>query len=103
MPAKGDRVKTFDLRGAASGFTGVGRYVFTPEVFAAIDEVEARLAPGEELDDIPVMRLLLERDRLAGCRIHGDFLDVGIPFGYREANDRLGAMPPETQQPRLAR
>lgn len=89
VPRKGDRAKTFDLRGAASGFTGVGRYVFLPEVFAAIDEVEAGLGPGEELDDIPVMRLLLKRGRLTGCRIQGEFLDVGIPSGYREANERL--------------
>ncbi|HEU4748193.1 MAG TPA: hypothetical protein VFS56_06800 [Gemmatimonadaceae bacterium] len=60
------------------------------EVFAAIDEVEAELSKGEELDDIPVMRLLLDRGRLTGCRIQGDFLDVGIPSGYRESNDRLG-------------
>jgi UTP--glucose-1-phosphate uridylyltransferase len=89
VPAKGDRAKTFDLRGAPSGFTGVGRYVFLPEVFGTIDEVEAELRAGEELDDIPVMRLLLNRGRLTGCRIQGDFLDVGIPSGYREANDRL--------------
>ena len=89
VPAKGDRAKTFDLAGAQSGFTGVGRYVFLPELFDAIDEVESALRPGEELDDIPVMRLLLERGRLTGCRIQGDFLDVGIPSGYREANDRL--------------
>ena len=89
VPAKGDRAKTFDLRGAPSGFTGVGRYVFLPEVFAAIDEVEAGLRAGEELDDIPVMRLLLKREKLTGCRIQGDFLDVGIPAGYREANERL--------------
>jgi UTP-glucose-1-phosphate uridylyltransferase len=89
VPAKGDRAKTFDLAGAHSGFTGVGRYVFLPELFGAIDEVESALRPGEELDDIPVMRLLLERGRLTGCRIQGDFLDVGIPSGYREANDRL--------------
>ena len=94
VPAKGDRGKTFDLRGAASGFTGVGRYVFSPEVFATIDEVEKRLSAGDELDDIPVMRVLLERGRLTGCRIRGDFLDVGIPSGYAEANDRLGRTTP---------
>ncbi len=91
VPDKGDRGRTFDLKGSASGFTGVGRYVFTPEVFTAIDEVEARLQTGRELDDIPVMRLLLERDRLTGCRIRGDFLDVGIPSGYSEADTRLRA------------
>jgi UTP--glucose-1-phosphate uridylyltransferase len=89
VPDKGDRGKTFDLKGARSGFTGVGRYVFASEVFETIDEVESGLGTGQELDDIPVMRLLLERRRLTGCRIRGDFLDVGIPSGYSEANDRL--------------
>ncbi len=89
VPDKGDRGKTFDLKGARSGFTGVGRYVFTSEAFATIDEVESGLTAGQELDDIPVMRLLLQRRRLTGCRIRGDFLDVGIPSGYSEANGRL--------------
>jgi len=59
------------------------------QVFAAIDEVEATLPSGKELDDIPVMQLLLGRGRLTGCPIGGDFLDVGLPSGYREANERL--------------
>ena len=89
IPDKGPRDTTFDLRGATSAFTGVGRYVFLPEVFGAIDEVEASLPSGRELDDIPVMQLLLRRGRLTGCRIRGDFLDVGLPTGYREADKRL--------------
>jgi UTP-glucose-1-phosphate uridylyltransferase len=67
----------------------VGRYVFLPEVFSAIEEVEKNLASGQELDDIPVLQLLLQRERLNGCRIRGDFLDVGLPTGYREADARL--------------
>ena len=89
IPDKGPRHTTFDLRGATSAFTGVGRYVFLPEVFSAIDEVEAGLPSGQELDDIPVLQLLLRRGRLTGCRIRGDFLDVGLPTGYREADQRL--------------
>jgi UTP-glucose-1-phosphate uridylyltransferase len=89
IPDKGPRHTTFDLRGATSAFTGVGRYVFLPEVFSAIDEVEANLQAGQELDDIPVLQLLLRRGRLTGCRIRGDFLDVGLPTGYREADERL--------------
>jgi UTP--glucose-1-phosphate uridylyltransferase len=89
VPLKGARGSTFDLQGKLSGFTGVGRYVFLPEVFAAIDEVDSRLPPGAELDDVPVMALLLERERLVGRRIVGEFLDVGLPVGYREANERL--------------
>jgi UTP--glucose-1-phosphate uridylyltransferase len=90
IPDKGPRHATFDLKGATSAFTGVGRYVFLPEVFSAIDEVEGTLPSGKELDDIPVLQLLLRRGRLTGCRIRGDFLDVGLPTGYREADERLG-------------
>jgi glucose-1-phosphate thymidylyltransferase len=89
IPDKGPRHTTFDLKGATSAFTGVGRYVFLPEVFSAIDEVEANLPRGQELDDIPVLQLLLRRGRLTGCRIRGDFLDVGLPSGYREADERM--------------
>jgi UTP--glucose-1-phosphate uridylyltransferase len=89
IPDKGPRSKTFDLEGGASAFTGVGRYVFRPDVFAAIDEVESTLSSGKELDDIPVMQLLLRRSLLTGCLIRGDFLDVGIPTGYLEANERF--------------
>ncbi len=89
IPDKGPRHTTFDPDGATSAFTGVGRYVFLPEVFSAIDQVESNLPSGNELDDIPVMQLLLRRGRLTGCRIRGDFLDVGLPTGYREANERL--------------
>jgi len=45
------------------------------------------------------MALLLERGRLIGRRIVGDFLDVGLPIGYKEADERLAG----TQQPRFAR
>ena len=89
IPDKGPKGRTFELGAAKSAFTGVGRYVFLPEVFATIDEVEARLHKGKELDDIPVMQLLLERERLTGCVIRGDFLDVGIPSGYQAADTRL--------------
>lgn len=99
IPPKGSRGATFDLKGAPSGFTGIGRYVFLPEFFATTDEIEKDLTTGAEVDDVPVMRLLLERNRLVGRRIVGEFFDVGLPVGYQEANERLAA----TQQPRLAR
>jgi len=90
VPSKGSRGSTFDLEGKTSAVTGVGRYVFLPdEVFRAIDEVERGLTPGTELDDVPVLALLLARERLVGRRIVGDFLDVGLPIGYKQANDRL--------------
>lgn len=90
IPDKDTRGKTFDLRGAATAFTGVGRYVFLPGVFVTIDEVEVVRASGKELDDIPVLQLLLKRGRLTGCLMRGDFLDVGIPSAYLEADKRFG-------------
>jgi len=94
IPDKGARTQTFDTGGARSAYTGVGRYVFEPELFAVIDEVERALAPGEELDDVPVMQRLLERGRLIGRRMRGRFLDVGLPEGYREADALLAATVP---------
>lgn len=89
IPDKGPRQTTFDTRGSPSAFTGVGRYVFLPEVFSAIDEVDSALMPGDELDDVPVMQLLLRRDRLIGCVMRSEFLDVGLPAGYQAADERL--------------
>jgi UTP--glucose-1-phosphate uridylyltransferase len=89
VPDKGARGSTFDTAGASSAFTGVGRYVFTPDAFDVIDEVERTLTPGAELDDIPVLQRLLARGRLTGRRIRGRFLDVGLPPGYAEADALL--------------
>jgi UTP-glucose-1-phosphate uridylyltransferase len=89
IPDKGAHGSTFDTAGAASAFTGVGRYVFLPELFPTIDAVEGSLRPGAELDDVPVMQQLLARDRLVGRRMRGRFLDVGLPQGYAEANASL--------------
>jgi UTP--glucose-1-phosphate uridylyltransferase len=91
VPDKGERTSRFDTGGAASAFTGIGRFVFTEDGFDAIDEVERTLAPGKELDDIPVMQLLLSRGRLMGTRLRGRYLDVGLPDGYAEANELLKA------------
>lgn len=85
IPDKGEHEGTFDTGGAPSALTGVGRYVFTPDVFGVIDEVERSLQPGAELDDIPVMQRLLARGRLVGRILDGRFLDVGLPAGYEEA------------------
>jgi UTP--glucose-1-phosphate uridylyltransferase len=92
IPDKGARGATFDTGGAPSAFTGVGRYVFTPELFGVVDEVERTLPAGAELDDVPVMQRLLATGRLVGRRIRGRFFDVGLPQGYQEANELLSAM-----------
>ena len=47
------------------------------------------LAPGAELDDVPVLRSLHARGRLLGRRVRGRFLDVGVPAGWEEADALL--------------
>ena len=89
IPSKGAHGSTFDLGSANSAMTGVGRYVFTPAAFEIIDEVERTLAPGKELDDIPVMQRDACARALTGRVLHGMFLDVGLPEGFREATKRL--------------
>jgi UTP-glucose-1-phosphate uridylyltransferase len=91
IPDKGAKSSTFDTKGAALAYTGVGRYCFGSALGKTIDHVEGTLKPGAELDDIPVMQLLLNRGLMTGCLIDGRFLDVGLPTGYTEANAELSA------------
>jgi hypothetical protein len=67
--------------------------VFLPDAFDAIDTVERTLAPGAELDDVPVMQLLLAKGTLTGRRILGRFFDVGLISGYEEASAEYGGAP----------
>lgn len=92
IPDKGAKGSTFDTQGLKSAFTGVGRYVFTSDAFEAIDSIERELVHGRELDDVPVMQLLLRSDRLVGRVIEGRFFDVGIPRGYAEATAEYGGV-----------
>ena len=90
FPPKGERTMHFDTGGRPSAFTNVGRYVFTPDLFDAIDAVERSLPAGAELDDVPVLQRLLSDGRLVGRRMRGRFLDLGLPGGFAEANRVLG-------------
>ncbi|MGZ8457558.1 MAG: sugar phosphate nucleotidyltransferase [Gemmatirosa sp.] len=89
IPDKGARGATFDTRGAHAAHTGVGRYVFRPDVFDAIDAVERALPATQELDDVPVLQHLLARGQLVGHCMRGRFLDAGLPDGYAEARAYL--------------
>jgi UTP--glucose-1-phosphate uridylyltransferase len=96
--AKDPRAATFDTGGAPSAFTGVGRFVFTDEVWEVIETVARMLPPGAELDDVPVLQRLLAVSRLVGRRMRGQFLDVGLPSGYEEAT-RIIRRPPRPSAP----
>jgi UTP-glucose-1-phosphate uridylyltransferase len=89
IPDKGAKSASFDTGGAAMAYTGVGRYAFGPRLWQAIDEVDSALPKDQELDDIPVMQLLMHGGLLTGCLVRGVFLVVGVPAGYHVANEGL--------------
>ncbi|HEU5304739.1 MAG TPA: sugar phosphate nucleotidyltransferase [Gemmatimonadales bacterium] len=75
----------FDTAGQAVAVTPIGRMAFGGDTLAEFEEVGRSLAPGVELDDVPVLQRLARRDALAGVISPARFFDVGVPEGYREA------------------
>lgn len=75
----------FQTGAAASAVTPIGRMAFTGDIFREFDEVTKSLAPGAELDDVPVLQRLARRRALAGVTSGARFFDVGVPEGYRDA------------------
>jgi UTP-glucose-1-phosphate uridylyltransferase len=74
----------FDPRGDTA-VTPIGRFALPGDIFTEFDAVAETLAPGAELDDVPVMQRLARRGALAGALAEARFYDVGVPEGYREA------------------
>jgi UTP-glucose-1-phosphate uridylyltransferase len=75
----------FDTAGAEAAVTPIGRMAFGGEILAEFEEVGRELAPGKELDDVPVLQRLARREALAGVITQARFFDVGVPEGYRDA------------------
>ena len=75
----------FDTAGEEMAVTPIGRIAFSGDALAEFAEVGRGLAPGAELDDVPVLQRLARRDALAGVISAARFFDVGVPEGYREA------------------
>jgi NDP-sugar pyrophosphorylase family protein len=59
--------------------------VFGPEVFERWERLRAGLAPGAELDDVPLLQTLAAEGRLVGVVLDGPFFDAGVPEGYTAA------------------
>jgi UTP-glucose-1-phosphate uridylyltransferase len=81
----------FDTAGQPAALTPVGRMVFPRGSLEEFDAAARELAPGAELDDVPVMQRLARRNALAGTITQARFFDVGVPEGYRGA---VAAFPP---------
>ncbi|HMC71729.1 MAG TPA: hypothetical protein VKJ07_21405, partial [Mycobacteriales bacterium] len=63
----------------------IGRMVFDGSIFDLFESQRRGLAPGAELDDVPVLQALARGNRLIGVLLADEFFDVGIPEGYRAA------------------
>ena len=75
----------FDTAGAEAAVTPIGRMAFGGEVLQEFEEIGRSLPRGAELDDVPVLQRLAQREALAGVISAARFFDVGVPEGYREA------------------
>ena len=75
----------FQTGGATSAVTPIGRFALPGDIFREFDEVARGLAPGAELDDVPVLQRLARRAGLVGVMSNAKFFDVGVPEGYRDA------------------
>jgi UTP--glucose-1-phosphate uridylyltransferase len=85
---RGDR---FDPGPGGSALTAIGRMAFDARVFDLFEAERGRLAPGAELDDVPVLQALAAHGQLVGVPLRGTFYDVGVPEGYAAALAALGA------------
>ncbi len=75
----------FDTAGDEVAVTPIGRMAFSGNVLDEFEELGRALAPGAELDDVPVLQNLARREALAGVINPAHFYDVGVPEGYRDA------------------
>jgi UTP--glucose-1-phosphate uridylyltransferase len=75
----------FDPGEATSAMTPIGRFALQGDVLDEFEDVARTLAPGAELDDVPVLQRLAARGALAGVTCEATFFDVGVPEGYHGA------------------
>lgn len=83
--------KTSEPLPASPGKTickGFGGGIYLPEYFDLIEEI--RPHARNEVDDIPIHHILIERDRLLGVVLEGVAFDTGHPLGLRAAAHYAG-------------
>ena len=68
-----------------SRMVGFGRYLYTPEIFAALRKSRSDAKTKGEFTQTDAINQLALDGRVAAHRIEGHLLDVGAPQGYLEA------------------
>lgn len=69
---------------APSNLAIIGRYVFTPEIYLALDRVE-RYSRTNEIELTEAMELLAGRGELVATKFEGSRFDTGAKQGYVDA------------------
>lgn len=85
------------LEDAPSDLAIIGRYVFTPAIFDAIQRTPR--GAGGELQITDAMERLREQERLYACELAGKRYDIGQPLGYLKAAIELALERPEFGPP----
>ena len=77
---------------APSNLGVVGRYILTPEIFAALEVTP----PGknQEIQLTDALQLLLAKQAIHACEFHGIRYDAGTPLGWLEATVALALKNP---------
>ena len=73
-----------DLDEAPSNIAIMGRYVLTPEIFNAIDQIQPGYGGEVQLTD--ALNLLLKSEPIFACEFQGRRYDVGDKMGYLSAS-----------------
>ncbi|MFO7990964.1 MAG: UTP--glucose-1-phosphate uridylyltransferase GalU [Thermoplasmata archaeon] len=72
---------------APSNIAILGRYLFTPEIFRCIEEVEP--GKGGEIQLTDAMSLLLKKQKIYAYEFVGERYDIGDELGWLKANIEL--------------
>jgi UTP--glucose-1-phosphate uridylyltransferase len=78
---------------APSNLAVIGRYVFTPDIFDALDRIDP--GAGGELQLTDAIALLLERQRVYGRVVDGGRYDVGQKLDFLRVNVELALDRPD--------
>lgn len=78
-----------------SRLVGYGRYVYTPDIFAALEATRSMQRAGVEFTQTEAINHLAQDGKVAVCRFEGTLLDVGTPGGYLKATIEAGLSRPE--------
>lgn len=88
-----DLVEKPEPEEAPSDFALVGRYILTPQIFAALEDT----FPGknQEIQLTDALRLLLQHQDIVACQPEGKRYDVGEPLGLLKAAIALALERPD--------